>query len=290
MPLQGACIGHATGRGRVGVGRGALFRRSGSHSLPLGMPVPTPRHRDERDYPIIAQEGWPIVAAFVLGAAVLTGVAWYVLGSVGGPLVGTLTGAVTLWAVWFFRDPVRSVPRGEGVVISPADGVCCHAGPGSPPAELGLAGEWTRVSVFMNVFNVHVNRAPIGGEVERVEYRPGKFFNASFDKASEHNERCGMVIRTPEGARVGCVQIAGLVARRIVSRVGPGARLATGERYGLIRFGSRVDVYLPEGVAAGVKVGQRMVAGETIIATLPAQGQARGREAAFAGAAHGVEG
>ncbi|MBX3402938.1 MAG: phosphatidylserine decarboxylase [Phycisphaeraceae bacterium] len=249
-----------------------------------------PQRRGERDYPMVAREGWPIVACFVLAAGILTGLAWYVLGSVGGPLVGTLTGVLALWAVWFFRDPVREVPRGESVVISPADGVCCHAGPGAPPAELGLTGGWTRVSVFMNVFNVHVNRAPIGGEVERVEYRAGKFFNASFDKASEHNERCGMVIRSGSGERVGCVQIAGLVARRIVCRVERGAHLERGERYGLIRFGSRVDVYLPEGVAAGVRVGQRMVAGETIIATLPAHGRSQGREGAFAGSAHGVEG
>ena len=249
-----------------------------------------PQRRGERDYPIVAREGWPIVACFVVAAGILTGLAWYVLGSVGGPVVGALTGGLALWAVWFFRDPVRNVPREPGAVICPADGVCCHAGPGSPPAELGLAGEWTRVSVFMNVFNVHVNRAPIGGEVERVEYRPGKFFNASFDKASEHNERCGMVIRSAGGERVGCVQIAGLVARRIVCRVERGAHLEAGERYGLIRFGSRVDVYLPEGVAAGVRVGRRMVAGETVIATFPAHGQARGREAALAGSVQVVEG
>ncbi len=254
------------------------------------MPVPTPQHRDERDYPIIAHEGWPIVAAFVLAAGVLTGGAWALLGSPAGPLVGSVTGLLAMWAVWFFRDPARTAPAGAGVVVSPADGVCCHAGPAQPPAELGLdsATTWTRVSVFMNVFNVHVNRAPVGGEVERVEYRPGKFFNASFDKASEHNERCGMVIRTPEGERVGCVQIAGLVARRIVCRVGPGALLRTGERYGLIRFGSRVDVYLPEGAEARARVGQRMVAGETVIAALPARG-APARVEAPAAAAQGAE-
>lgn len=248
------------------------------------------QRRGERDYPIVAREGWPIVASFVLSAGILTGLAWYVLGSAGGPVTGVVTGVLALWAVWFFRDPVRAVPRGEGVVVSPADGVCCHAGPGNPPAELGLTGDWTRVSVFMNVFNVHVNRAPIGGEVERVEYRPGRFFNASFDKASEHNERCGLVIRSACGVRVGCVQIAGLVARRIVCRVERGAVLQTGERYGLIRFGSRVDVYLPVGVEAGVAVGQRMVAGETIIATLPSRRSAPERDGSALAAAPGVEG
>jgi phosphatidylserine decarboxylase len=249
------------------------------------MSEPGRQRRGERDFPMVAREGWPIVACFVLAASLVTGLAWWVFGSVGGPLAGTLTGVLALWAVWFFRDPARNVPRGEGLVVSPADGVCCHAGPATPPPELGLAGAWTRVSVFMNVFNVHVNRAPIGGEVERVEYRPGRFFNASFDKASEHNERCGVVIRTAGGERVGCVQIAGLVARRIVCRVERGAHLETGERYGLIRFGSRVDVYLPQGVEMGAKVGQRMVAGETVIATMRADRARRVRASSQVAAA-----
>jgi phosphatidylserine decarboxylase len=149
--------------------------------------------------------------------------------------------------------------------------VICHVGPAPVPAELNLPGSPTpvRISVFMNVFNVHVNRAPLAGVVETVAYRPGKFFNASFDKASEFNERSGMVLKLADGRRVACVQIAGLIARRIVSRVKPGDTLLAGQRYGLIRFGSRVDVYLPEGVTPLVKVGDTSVAGETVFAWLP---------------------
>jgi phosphatidylserine decarboxylase len=131
----------------------------------------------------------------------------------------------------------------------------------------------TRVSVFMNVFNVHVNRSPVEGAVSAVDYRPGKFFNASFDKASEHNERCSLRLKAAAGAELACVQIAGLIARRIVCRARPGDALLAGQRFGLIRFGSRVDVYLPAGVAPLVKIGERSVAGETVFARLP---EARG--------------
>ena len=151
-------------------------------------------------------------------------------------------------------------------MVSPADGVVSAVGPAVPPRELGLgAGEMTRVSVFMNVFSCHVNRAPVRGRITRIEHRPGKFLNAELDKASQENERNGLVIESPNGA-VAVVQIAGLVARRIVCWAEAGGNIAVGERFGLIRFGSRVDVFLPEGAAARVAVGQTAVAGETVIA------------------------
>jgi phosphatidylserine decarboxylase len=174
--------------------------------------------------------------------------------------------------MWFFRDPARRIPQEPGLVISPADGVVCFAGPARPPPELKIddatAAAMTRISVFMNVFNVHVNRSPADGVVTAVDYRPGKFFNASLDKASEDNERCSLRLRLPDGRDLACVQIAGLVARRIICKIGPGAALRAGQRYGLIRFGSRVDVYLPPGVRPLLAVGDKSVAGETIIARL----------------------
>lgn len=269
----------------------------GDPPLPLDMASSATIRPGEREYPVVAREGWGIIAVFVLAAAALTAIAGWLVGPVAGMATGVITGVLALWSIWFFRDPVRNVPREPEAVICPADGVCCFAGPAQPPAELGLApaGEFrgVRVSIFMNVFNVHVNRAPVAGTVERLEYRPGKFFNASFDKASEHNERCGIVLRRADGVRIGCVQIAGLVARRIVWRIGIGDGLAGGERYGLIRFGSRVDVYLPEGIEPLVKVGEKTVAGETIIARLPVAAGATGvtiaRSTVGAGA-QGVEG
>lgn len=183
--------------------------------------------------------------------------------------LGWLGTGLTVWVYYFFRDPRRAVPAGEGLIVSPADGVVSLIEPAVPPAELGLGPQpLTRVSVFMSVFNCHVNRAPIGGTVSRVAYRPGKFLNASLDKASEDNERNGLVIDLPDGRRIGVVQIAGLVARRILCFVSEGQGLRTGERFGLIRFGSRLDVYLPEGVEPQVALGQTMIAGETVIAVL----------------------
>jgi phosphatidylserine decarboxylase len=193
-----------------------------------------------------------------------------------GAVVGFITVALTVWCVWFFRDPARRIPAsapGTVKVISPADGVVCMVQAAIPPPELGLSDEdkrgLTRVSVFMNVFNVHVNRSPVAGTVEKTAYHPGKFFNASFDKASELNERMSLLVRTADGRGIVCVQIAGLIARRIVCRVKEGTRLQPGERYGLIRFGSRVDVYLPRGVESAVKVGDKSVAGETVLAVIP---------------------
>ena len=181
--------------------------------------------------------------------------------------VAALAGGAAVVA--FFRDPERVTPDRPGLVVSPADGIVSLIEPAVPPAELGMAGmPLTRVSVFMSVFNCHVNRSPVAGEVTAISYRPGKFFNASLDKASADNERNSLRIRMADGRDLAVVQIAGLVARRILCFVKPGDRLGTGERFGLIRFGSRLDVYLPPGVEPLVRVGQTMVAGETVLADL----------------------
>lgn len=193
--------------------------------------------------------------------------------------LGWLGVVLTVWCYYFFRDPDRVTPVEDGLVVSPADGVVSMIEPAVPPSELGMPGHpMTRVSVFMNVFDCHVNRCPADATVERVAYHPGRFLNASLDKASEQNERNGLVLRLPDGRQMVVVQIAGLVARRIVCCVGEGARLASGERFGIIRFGSRLDVYLPDGVAPLVAVGQSMVAGETILADLKSQQPARAGE------------
>ncbi|MDF0603486.1 phosphatidylserine decarboxylase [Psychromarinibacter sp. C21-152] len=212
-------------------------------------------------------EGRRFVAIFAAVTVVLF-LLWAPLGWLG---VG-----LTVWCYYFFRDPPRSVPEREGLVVSPADGIVSLIEPAVPPAELGLPAEpLTRVSVFMSVFNCHVNRAPVGGTVRAVAYRPGKFFNASLDKASEENERNALAIEMADGRRLAVVQIAGLVARRILCFVADGDSLRTGARFGLIRFGSRLDVYLPEGVAPLVAVGQTTIAGETVIADLAATEPAR---------------
>lgn len=185
------------------------------------------------------------------------------------PVLGWVGVGLTIWCYYFFRDPERVTPARPGLIVSPADGVVSLIEPAVPPAELGMADvALTRVSVFMNVFNCHVNRMPIGGEITSVAYRPGKFFNASLDKASADNERNSLCVRTSDGQELAVVQIAGLVARRIVCFVKPGAQLQTGDRFGLIRFGSRLDVYLPPGVEPLVSIGQTMVAGETVLAEL----------------------
>lgn len=205
-------------------------------------------------------EGRKFVAIFALVTLALFMV-WDVLGWIG---VG-----LTVWCYYFFRDPARVTPERPGLIISPADGIVSLIEPVVPPAELGLPDTpLTRVSVFMSVFNCHVNRAPVAGTIKTVAYRPGKFLNASLDKASEDNERNGVVIEMADGRLLPVVQIAGLVARRIVCFVKPDAAIGRGERFGLIRFGSRLDVYLPQGVAPSVRVGQTMVAGETVIAEL----------------------
>lgn len=187
-------------------------------------------------------------------------------------LLGWIGVGLTIWCYYFFRDPVRVPPTRSGLVLSPADGVVSLIEEAVPPKELGMPDvALTRVSVFMNVFNCHVNRTPVAGEVVSVAYRPGKFFNASLDKASADNERNSLRIRVEDGRELAVVQIAGLVARRIVCFVKPGDRLQTAERFGLIRFGSRLDVYLPAGVPPLVSLGQTMIAGETVIADLLSQ-------------------
>lgn len=207
-------------------------------------------------------EGRRFVAIFAVVTFLLF-LLWEPLGWIG---VG-----LTVWCYYFFRDPERVTPARPGLVVSPADGIVSLIEPAVPPAELGMAdAPLTRVSVFMSVFNGHINRSPVAGEVAAISYRPGKFFNASLDKASVDNERNSLRIRMADGRDLAVVQIAGLVARRILCFVRPGDRLATGERFGLIRFGSRLDVYLPPGVAPLVGIGQTMVAGETVLADLNA--------------------
>ena len=205
----------------------------------------------------IHREGWPFIAIFAVVANLLAWI-WSPLGWIGGIL--------TVWCIYFFRDPVRTVPVGEGLVISPADGRVSMIVEAVPPLELGLSDEpMTRISIFMNVFNCHVNRVPVSGTIETIAYRPGLFLNAELDKASEDNERNALIVDTGR-ERFGVVQIAGLIARRIVGFVEEGDRLSVGERFGLIRFGSRVDVYLPDDYHPLVGVGQTTIAGETVIA------------------------
>ena len=209
----------------------------------------------------IHPEGYPFVAGFAMAALFL----WWLW----SPL-GWLGLVATLWCAYFFRDPARVTPLSPNLVIAPADGVVSFAGLAAPPPELGLGmGPLRRVSIFMSVFDCHVNRAPIAGRVERIVYHPGLFLNADLDKASEDNERNSIVVDAPSG-RYGVVQIAGLVARRIVCFSHEGAHVGAGERIGLIRFGSRVDVYLPATAQIVVGLQSRAVAGETVIANLSA--------------------
>ena len=208
---------------------------------------------------------------FVLIFAVITVGFFFISDWLGWAGVG-----LTIWCYYFFRDPQRTTPTRVGLLVSPADGIISLIEKAVPPEELGMSPEaLTRVSVFMNVFNCHVNRAPIAGDVVSIAYRAGKYFNASLDKASSDNERNSLALKIADGRQIAVVQIAGLVARRIVCFVKKSQVMRTGERFGLIRFGSRVDVYLPEGVHPLVSVGQSMVAGETVIADLTADEAAR---------------
>jgi len=189
----------------------------------------------------------------------------------GYPFIGATAALAILagWMVIFFRDPDRVTPSGPGLVISPADGRVEPIVTVSPPAELGLGpARRTRISIFMNVFDCHVNRAPISGRISRIAYKPGRFVSADMDKASEDNERNGLLIDLENGQNVAVVQIAGLVARRILCWSLEQQEIHAGERFGMIRFGSRLDVYLPEGATVDVLPGQRAVAGETVIAWL----------------------
>jgi phosphatidylserine decarboxylase len=208
---------------------------------------------------IIALEGLPVAAAVVAVAALFWALGWYKAAAVAA--------AFSLFTLWFFRNPERTVPVGEGVVVAPADGKVVFVG--EVMEERYLKARALKVSIFMNVFNVHVNRAPESGTVESVTYNPGKFISANLDKASLDNEQNALVIKTATGQRIGFVQIAGLVARRIRCWVGPGDRLQRGERFGLIMFGSRLDIYMPPGTSLKVKVGEKTAAGETVIGVLP---------------------
>ena len=222
-----------------------------------------PVHPEGRKFGLIA-------AALSLGAAFA---AWE---TIAWPLA-----FLTLGVLAFFRDPERVVPQDERAIVSPADGLVSLIMQVEPPVEMqgldgggadGLsAGPVTRISIFMSVFDVHINRSPIGGVVRRVVYIPGKFMNADLDKASEENERQHILVERSDGVKIGFTQIAGLVARRIVPFVKPGDFLAVGQRVGLIRFGSRVDVYLPAGTDSKVLVGQKVIAGETILAEIGQQ-------------------
>ena len=205
-------------------------------------------------------EGRKFVAIF----AVITAALWLVW----EPLFW-LGAGMTVWCYYFFRDPVRSVAQKPGLILSPADGVISLITKTVPPTEMLLGDKpLTRVSVFMNVFNCHVNRAPMAGEGIAITYHHGKFVNASLDKASEHNERNSITIEGVDKTRIGVTQIAGLVARRIVCFTKVGNGLSMGERFGLIRFGSRLDVFLPDGIEPAVGLGQTAVAGETVLAHL----------------------
>jgi len=209
----------------------------------------------------VHREGWRFVAI----AAVITVILYWL----GLDILGLLALVVTLWCAYFFRDPERVTPLRAALVISPADGRISAIETVVPPPELDLPREpVTRISVFMNVFDVHINRSPVDGRIIHIAYVPGKFLSADLDKASEENERRALVITTAGGAEIGVVQIAGLIARRIVTFSKEGDSVGIGERFGLIRFGSRVDLYLPPEHGALVAVGQRAVGGETVMADL----------------------
>ncbi len=187
--------------------------------------------------------------------------------------------ACAVFSAFFFRDPQRAVPQRFGLILAPADGRVVSIAPAVPPAELGLGPEpRTRVATFLSVLDVHITRAPAAGRIRRIAYRPGAFLNASLDKASEENERNAIALELADGRTIAVVQIAGLIARRIVCEVREGQDMRAGERIGLIRFGSRVDLYLPERVAPLVAIGQRMVAGETVVADLASTEPARTAE------------
>ena len=200
---------------------------------------------------------------------ILGGIAVAVLGLIFWHFLAWLGLLFTLFCLYFFRDPERVPPPRPNVFLAPADGLIVSVGPAVPPAELGLGPvARMRVAIFLSVLDVHVNRAPIAGTVTRIAYHPGKFLNAADDKASDENERNALLLRLATGVEVAVVQIAGLIARRILCEVTEGQTLFAGQRFGIIRFGSRTDLYLPPGVLPLVAVGQRMIGGETVIAEL----------------------
>ena len=209
----------------------------------------------------IHREGWRFVAIFAGVTLFLFWLEWEFLAWVSV--------IATAWCAYFFRDPERVTPLRAGLLISPADGRISAVEKIIPPPELDLEREpTTRISVFMNVFDVHVNRSPLEAKISKINYIPGAFLSADLDKASADNERQALTLELADGGKIGVVQIAGLIARRIVKFVNEGERLTAGQRFGLIRFGSRVDVYLPKGASPLVAVGQRAIAGETVFADL----------------------
>lgn len=207
---------------------------------------------------IIHREGYIFIASFALVS--------FLLASFNGKL-GFIGFIITTWCVYFFRNPDRYVPIGDDLIISPADGIIQEIKEAIPPVELGFGDiEMIRVSIFLNIFNVHVNRVPASGKIISLHYNPGKFFNASLDKASIYNERQSVLMETNNGHKIAFVQIAGLIARRIICDLEEGSEVKAGERYGIIRFGSRVDVYLPLKTTLCIAKGQTAIGGETIIA------------------------
>jgi phosphatidylserine decarboxylase len=219
----------------------------------------------------IHPDGWPFIGVFAVIAAVLSAISG---------ILGALGWILTAWCAYFFRDPDRVVPTRAGLLVAPADGVVQAIVECDPPVELNMPAlpnglRYARFSIFLNVFDVHINRMPISGTILQKMYVPGKFFNASLDKASTDNERLGLRVRLEDGREIAVVQIAGLVARRIVSWVDSDQTLKSGERFGMIRFGSRVDVYLPSDIPMQAIVGQRMIGGETVIADLASTEPAR---------------
>ena len=209
---------------------------------------------------LIHKEGWKFATIFFLTSLLLLMV-WLPFAIIGFLL--------TFFVVWFFRDPDRKTPNIKNKIISPADGKICLIDKAKPPKELLMdSKEMFRICVFMNVFNVHVNRSPVKGTIREIVYKKGQFLNASLDKSSEKNERNSLIIETDDNKEIIVTQIAGLIARRILSFVNNKDKIDVGERFGLIRFGSRVDIYLPEGSKAAVKIGDTVKAGETIIGSL----------------------
>jgi phosphatidylserine decarboxylase len=210
--------------------------------------------------PQISREGAEILAVVVISAFLL---------SLLSPFLGSAATGLAIFTYYFFRDPERVPPDDKDACLAPADGRIISIEKSGMPKELDLKGEYTKISIFMSVFDVHVNRNPVSGKVLRMAYVPGKFINASLDKASDDNERAIVLAETAHGDKTAFVQIAGLVARRIVNHLGEGAPITAGERFGLIKFGSRMDVYLPSGrYNIMAKEGQSTIAGETILATL----------------------
>lgn len=209
---------------------------------------------------VIHKEGYVFIVLFAIVTLVLASFS---------SVFGWLGGICTVWCAYFFRNPERMTPVGDDLVISAADGIVSKITEAVPPVELNMGiEEMIRVSVFLNIFNVHINRMPASGKILSLHYHPGKFFNAALDKASVHNERQSVLMETRRGVKIAFVQIAGLIARRIVCDLEEGQELESGQRYGLIRFGSRADIYLPLKTAILVTEGQTCVGGETIIADL----------------------